>query len=144
MNVDELKIDSVVGKLIHSWLRDHRYRIVKYNLPDGDLSWYLLRVHHKGHSDWVEGVNGYDKGSPGEFNYQLHNTGNPIAQIDTLVDLAKWYLKNQTAPWNGRDDLPKTEIVDEIDIQKTINNLLKKATTESTIQELNELIIKKR
>jgi hypothetical protein len=122
MNIDLLKRHTPTGDLIQEWLKGGWYRIVKYDLPPDELSWYLVQV---GWFGAIYGVPGSDRGVPWEYNYQLTNAANPISLINSLTEVARHHLKPTRIEKRGCDPLPRTKIIDEIDINATIRALLR-------------------
>lgn len=137
MTYDLIKRHSATGDLLDQWVSGGWYRIVKYDLPD--MAWYLVRVGWLGS---VYGVPGSDRGAPGEYNYQLTRANNPIVLIESLAEVAKFYLNPTRIKKRGRDKLPRTRIVDEIDIQGTVRALRLRLRDEpnSPIEDLCRLV----
>lgn len=137
MNLQALRRHTPTGDLILEWAKAGRYRIVKYDLPETPTPWHIIRTTWYGSKI---GVNGYDMGRPGPYNYQLTTAGNPIALIDALTEVAQQHLKPTKTKNHGRDKLPRTPILAEINIPYTIQALLTNARNDTPIQDLCQLI----
>lgn len=140
MNYYHLKRNSATGDLLDKWLKEGWYRIVKYDVPD--MAWYLVQVGWFGS---VYGVPGSDRGAPGEYNYQLIRANNPATLIDDLVEIAQFYLTPTRIKKRGRDKLPRTPIIDEINVLGTVQafRIYLRDNPAASIAELNQLVRRK-
>jgi hypothetical protein len=119
-----LKNDQV-ARLVWKWR--HRYRVVRYNIPspNNDICWYILRRRGIWPFVWYEGVCGYDRGAPGEYNYQLERTANPATAVRIIIEIAEHYLTpTRINWWRMRDPLPRLQVEDEVDLPRTLQKIL--------------------
>ncbi len=143
LHLDLLRRHTQTGDLITQWVKAGKYRIVKYDIPftgkDGYYppEWHLIRT---GWFGFVYGVPGSDRGCPGEYNHQLTNANNPLALIDALAEVAQHHINPTKIKRHGRNKLPRTPIIDEIDINATIRALLTNTRQEHPTQDLHQLI----
>lgn len=128
-----------VHKQVLRWLLCKKYRVVKYDLPPDEESWYLVRVGWLG---LTYGVPGSDMGCPGEYNYQLANASNPVAALSQLFNVAAHHLNPTRVKRRGRDKLPRAKIVEEIDTVRTFIrvSVALQLDPNISIQELNKLV----
>jgi len=85
-------------------------------------------------------VCGHDRGAPGEYNFQLECSNNPLAPIlHSFLDVHRWRLEGREVPCYGRDDLPPVRIVKEVNLVKSLENL-RASDPNKTFEELVDCV----
>lgn len=122
MNIEYFTAASSLSSVIWGWLNESRFRIVRFDLGDRTAEeWFLIR---RICGDRFIGTNGRDRGATGPYNFRLNDACNPIYLIEVIGDIARHWICGSHLVNNGRDNLPRAEVIDEIDIPQTIDSLV--------------------